>query len=76
MLAGAVPSRKKRQPATSSSLLILIRAVASLTDIQLLLVNPSFSSVLTTGASAAREAGQLHALVGRLCILKTYKSLV
>ena len=30
MLAGAFPSGKKRQPAASSSLLILIRAVASL----------------------------------------------
>lgn len=34
MLAGAVPSAKKRQPAASSSLLILMRAVASLSGIQ------------------------------------------
>src|SRR2546428_6542897 len=32
MLAGLFPSGKKRQPAASSSLLILIRAVASLSD--------------------------------------------
>jgi len=32
MFAGALPSGKKRQPAVSSSLLILIRAVASLAD--------------------------------------------
>src|SRR3990172_10770705 len=32
MLAGFFPSEKKRQPAASSSLLILIRAVASLSD--------------------------------------------
>src|SRR3989344_6393760 len=34
MLAGLFPSAKKRQPAASNSLLILIRAVASLSDTQ------------------------------------------
>ena len=34
MFAGALPSAKKRQPAASSSLLILIRAVASLSAIR------------------------------------------
>ena len=32
MLAGLFPSAKKRQPAASSNLLILMRAVASLAD--------------------------------------------
>src|SRR5450759_5839697 len=36
MLAGALPSGKKRQPAASSSLFILIRAVASLLAIRFL----------------------------------------
>ncbi len=33
MLAGLLPSRKNRHPADSSSLLILIRAVASFCDV-------------------------------------------